>query len=130
MNPYDRTREIVSKFPGIHERESHGAKCFFLNNKKPLCYFHDNHRGDGRISIWCPLAEGDAADLVDNDPLHYFRPTTSSSGAFSNWVGLYLDVNGNEIIDWENVSILIEEAFRHIAPKRIVEEYDAEEQSR
>ena len=34
------------------ERFSHGAPCFFVQDTRAVCYYHDNHRGDGRISLW------------------------------------------------------------------------------
>jgi hypothetical protein len=48
---FDRVRSIALALPGVTERISHGEPCFFVQEKRPLCYFHDNHRGDGRIRI-------------------------------------------------------------------------------
>ena len=51
MNALDRVRRIVLALPGVNERMSHGEPCFFIRDKRPLCYFHDDHNGDGRISL-------------------------------------------------------------------------------
>ena len=47
----DMVRSIALALPGVDERISHGEPCFFVG-KRPLCYFHDDHRGDGRIALW------------------------------------------------------------------------------
>jgi len=49
----DQVRRIALALPGVIERESHGEPCFFVKGSRPLCYFHDSHRGDGRISLLC-----------------------------------------------------------------------------
>src|SRR5437762_5041987 len=55
MRTLDRVRRIALALPGVNERMSHGEPCFFVRDKRPLCYFHDNHNGDGRIALWCPV---------------------------------------------------------------------------
>jgi hypothetical protein len=50
-----RVRQMALALPEVTERLSHGEPCFFVRDKRPLCYFHDDHNGDGRISLWCPL---------------------------------------------------------------------------
>jgi hypothetical protein len=39
----DRVRKIALALPEVNERLSHGEPCFFVRDKRPLCYFHDNH---------------------------------------------------------------------------------------
>ena len=45
----DRVRAIALALPEVTERLSHGATCFFVRDKRPLCYFHDHHNDD-RVS--------------------------------------------------------------------------------
>jgi hypothetical protein len=40
----DRVRRIALAMPEVNERLSHGAPCFFIRDKRPVCYFHDHHR--------------------------------------------------------------------------------------
>src|SRR5258708_19622304 len=87
---YGRVRQIALAFPGVSERVSHGARCFFIQDRRPLCYFHDNHRGDGRISLWCPAPPGVPDLLVGAQPERFFKPPTSASGAFAGWLGTFL----------------------------------------
>lgn len=48
---FAQVRRIVLASPGVTERISHGEPCFFVQGKRPLCYFHDNHRGDGHLAV-------------------------------------------------------------------------------
>ena len=74
-----RLRELALALPGVAERVSHGAVCFFIAERSPLCYFHDNHRGDGRVSLWFP-ASADLQDaLVSAEPARFLRPETSAA---------------------------------------------------
>ena len=82
--PFTRIREIALALPEVNERESHGAPCFFLRDKRPICYFHpDGSHGSGRVSIWCPAPSGAADEMVDAEPDRFFRPTPSASGVFA-----------------------------------------------
>ena len=120
----ERVRGIALEFPEVSERLSHGEPCFFVREKRPLCYFHDNHNGDGRISLWCPVPPGVQQELVSTEPERFFAPATSARGVFADWVGMYLDTAGKHRVDWEEVAALIEDAFRTVAPKTLVAELD------
>jgi hypothetical protein len=41
----DEVRKIALALPEVNERLSHGALCFFIQDRRPLCYYHDNHCG-------------------------------------------------------------------------------------
>ena len=47
--PIDHLRRIVSAWPEIDERISHGSPTFW-GGKKTFASFHENHHGDGRIA--------------------------------------------------------------------------------
>ena len=117
-------RRITLVLPEVKERWSHGALCFFVRGSRALCYVHDNHRGDGRISLWCPARPGVQEELVSIEPGRFFRPPTSASGTFSNWVGVFLDLAGDDEVDWGEVAAIIEEAYRLVAPKKLIAELE------
>jgi hypothetical protein len=120
----DQVRRIALAFPGVTERVSHGEPCFFVQGRRPLCYFHDDHRGDGRISLWCPAPSGVPSELTATDPNRFFHPTPSASGVFATWLGVYLDTAGDDRVDWAEVAKLLEDAFRVVAPKALIAELD------
>jgi hypothetical protein len=117
MRELERVRKIALALPEVNERLSHGQPCFFVRDKRPLCYFHDNKNADGRISLWCPVRDDVREELINAEPERFFPPPTSASGAFRGWLGLYLDVSGKVKVDWREVSALLEDAYRHVAPR-------------
>src|SRR5918993_153728 len=123
----DQVRRIALALPGVTERTSHGEPCFFVQGKRPLCYFHDNHRGDGRISLWCPAPPGVPADLTASEPDRFFHPTPSTSGVFATWLGVYLDTDGYDPVAWDEIAGIVEDAFRTVAPKTLTDELDTAE---
>ena len=57
-------RKIALALPEVNERTSHGARCYFIRYQRPLCYFHDDHRDDGRISCGVPSRSERALALM------------------------------------------------------------------
>lgn len=117
-----RERKIALALPEVSERTSHGAPCFFIRDKLPLCYFHNDHRGDGRISLWCPAAPDVQDTMVRVDPERFFRPAASSAGHFRDWLGVFLDIDDE--VDWDEVAFILERAYRTIAPKALIAKLD------
>ena len=76
----------------------------------------DGHafHGDGRVALWLAAPEGAQAGLVAAAPEHYFVPPYVGH---RGWVGVRL-VRG---LEWDAVAGAIEEAYSHVAPKRLVE---------
>jgi hypothetical protein len=120
----DQVRRIALALPAVTERLSHGEPCFFVRDKLALCYYHDNHRGDGRLSLWCPAPPGLQEALVSTEPERFFRPPMSAKGTFSGWLGVYLDTAGDNEPDWGEIAAIIEDAFRHVAPRKLIAELD------
>jgi hypothetical protein len=121
-----RVRGIALALPEVNERLSHGEPCFFIRDRRALCYFHDDHNGDGRISIWCPVPSDVREDLVTTEPSRFFKPPTSAGGVFSGWLGAYLDLTGKDRVDWNEIGALLRDAYRHVAPKSLVDELDGD----
>lgn len=121
---FDRVRKIALALPDVSERLSHGEPCFFVRERRPFCYFHDDHNGDGRISLWCPTLPGVQEELVTAEPQRFFRPAPSASGSFSTWLGVYLDTTGTDRVDWKEITKILEDAYRAAAPKRLVKELE------
>ncbi len=70
----DAVRKLACALPEVNERRSHGAPCFFIQDKGALCYYHDDHRGDGRVSLWFPVRCGGREEMADIDPERFFKP--------------------------------------------------------
>jgi hypothetical protein len=116
----DRLRSVALALPEVTERVSHGEPCFFVRGRRPLCYFHDDRGGDGRVTLWCPAPPGVAVELASEEPRRFFVPPTSARGAFAGWLGIYLDTTGDDAVDWDEIARVLDDAYRVVAPKALV----------
>jgi len=123
MSDLERLRRITFALPEVTERLSHGAPCFFVREKTPLCYFHDHHNDD-RVSLWCPAPPGVQEGLIRAQPERFFKPTPSAKGTFSDWLGVFLDTRGDATVDWGEIAEILEDAFRLVAPASVVARLD------
>ncbi len=121
-----KVRKIALALPEVNERRSHGEPCFFVRDKRPLAYFHDNRAGDGRVTLWCPAPTGVPSELAATEPDRFFEPAPSASGVFSTWLGVYLDTAGADRVDWGEIARILEDAYRTVAPKALVAQLDAD----
>ena len=71
-----------------------------------------------------PAPPGVPADLTASEPERFFHPTPSASGVFANWLGVYLDTDGDDRVDWREIAGIIHDAFRTVAPKPFIDELD------
>jgi hypothetical protein len=111
-----RVRALCLALPEATERLSHGAPTFFV--KKSFLMFHNDHHGDGRLAIWCAAPEGAQTAMIGADPERFFRPPYVGP---SGWIGVRLDVRP----DWDEIAGIIEDAYRHVAPAKLVAVLDA-----
>ncbi len=119
----DQVRRIALALPGVSERPTHGAVGFYVTGR-PLCYVHDDHRGDGRVSMWFPSSAAVQEELVTGEPDRFFAPQPSASGTFSTWVAVFLD-SSQSAVDWSEIREILLETYRRLAPRRLVAELDA-----
>jgi len=110
-------RRICLGLPEVTERLSHGAPTFFVRDKTTFVMFHDDHHGDGRLALWCAAPPGVQAELVRTEPDRFFRPPYVGN---RGWIGVRLDVAP----DWDEITGIVTEAFRCVAPKRLVAQLD------
>lgn len=125
QHPLGRIRQIAAGLPEVTERLSHGAPCFFVRGRTPICRFHDSgFAGDDRVSLWCPAGPDLRDELLTTEPERFFAPTPSASGVFGDWIGVYLDTVDGAAVDWSEIAALLQEAYRLRAPKALVARLD------
>lgn len=112
-DPLDRVREICLALPETTERLSHGSPTFFIRGKKTFVMYLDNHHGDGRLALWCAAPDDVQAELVDSEPARFFRPPYVGH---RGWIGVRLDRD----LDWDEIAGIVEDAYRHVAPRTLV----------
>ena len=111
IEPLDRLRALCLALPEVTERLSHGEPTWFVRDKKTFVMFADHHH-DERLAFWCAAPEGAQEALVARYPARFFRPPYVG---VRGWLGVYLDVP----VDWDEVAVLVEDAFRVVAPRRL-----------
>jgi hypothetical protein len=116
-SPLDRIRKLCLALPETTERLSHGEPTWFVRDKKVFVTYADQHHDD-RVGFWAAAGEGVQQELIATDPERYYRPPYVGH---RGWIGVYLDVPA----DWERIEELVEDAYRQIAPKKLVAELDA-----
>jgi hypothetical protein len=116
-NPLDRLRQLCLALPEVTERLSHGEPTWFVQGKKTFVMFANHHHGD-RLAFWCAGADGAQEMLVGAEPERFFVPPYVGH---RGWLGVYLDVP----VDWEQIADLVVDAYRRVAPRKLVAALDA-----
>ena len=117
MDGLERLRGLCLGLPETTERLSHGEPTWFVREKKTFVMFADQHHDD-RTGFWCAAPEGAQEALIAADPKHFFRPPYVGH---RGWLGVYLDVE----VDWGEVAIVVERAYRRVAPKKLLQVLDS-----
>lgn len=109
-----RLREICLAFPEATEDGGVGAPSFKVRGR----IFAMQHRMTGRPSLWTRAQPGTQEVLVGGDPDHFFRPPYVGQ---HGWLGAWID---REDVDWEHLAVLVDEAYRRTAPKKLLRALD------
>ena len=118
-DPLARLEGICCGFPEVTERPSHGAPTFFVQDKRAfLSLWRDGHHDLTFPHLWCAAPPGAQAELVEAEPDRFFRPPYVGH---RGWIGVRLDPP----VDWNELAQVCEEAYRTVAPKRLIALLDA-----
>jgi hypothetical protein len=112
----EKIRAICKGLPGVTERVSHGAPAFFAG-KQFVMLWPNGHHDRNFPHLWCAAPLGVQDDLVTTEPDRFFRPPYVGG---RGWIGVRLDGE----IDWEELSVICEEAFRVVAPAKLIATLD------
>ena len=108
----DRVRAICMALPEVTEKLSHGAPSFFVK-KQFVMLWPDGHHDHHFAHLWCAAPIGAQAELVETEPDRFFRsPYVGARG----WIGVRLDRG----VDWDELAAVCADAYRTIAPKKLV----------
>ena len=117
----DRIRAICLALPGMSEKVSHGSPAFFAG-KQAVMLWADGHHDHDFPHLWCAAPVGVQQALVQEALVtgsdRYFRPPYVGH---RGWIGVRLDGD----VDWDELADLIEDAYRTVAPAKLVRELDA-----
>lgn len=107
-----RVREICLALPEATEKLSHGAPAFFVK-KQFVMLWCDGHHDHQFPHLWCAASLGAQEELVATEPTRFFRPPYVGG---RGWIGVRLDGK----VDWDELAAICEDAYRVVAPKRLV----------
>ena len=113
----DRVRAICLALPGVTERPSHGAPAFYAG-KQFVTLWSDGHHDHAFPHMWCAAPPGAQDELVVSEPDRFFRPPYVGG---RGWLGVRLDGE----VDWDEVGAICEDAFRTVAPRKLLAALDA-----
>jgi hypothetical protein len=109
-----RLRKLCLALPEAHEVEAWGEPTFRVRNKLFAMYAAaGNHHGTGRPAVWCKAAPGNQTLMIKAAPSRFFVPPYVGP---SGWIGVWLD----GAADWDELADLLRDAYRLVAPKRLV----------
>jgi hypothetical protein len=115
----DEVRAICMALPQVTERPSHGAPTWFVQGKKTFVQLWETgHHQDDFPHLWCAAPPGVQGELVEAEPDRFFRPPYVGG---RGWLGVRLDVD----VDWDEIAGICADAYRTVAPSRLVGELDA-----
>lgn len=112
-------REICLSLPETTERLSHGEPTFFVRDKKTFVMCDTYHHNREVLGFWCAAPQGAQEVLIGANPERFFRPPYVGH---RGWLGVRLDV---EPIDWDEIRALVEDAYRVVAPAKLVAQLEA-----
>jgi hypothetical protein len=112
-DPVQRLRQICLALPEMTERLSHGEPAWFVRGTKTVACLDDHHHGADHLALWCPAPPGVQEELIDQEPGRFFRPPYVG---VRGWLGVRID----EDPDWDEITQIIEDAYRMVAPKKLI----------
>ncbi|HEY3501174.1 MAG TPA: MmcQ/YjbR family DNA-binding protein [Actinocatenispora sp.] len=115
-DPLPRLRAACLALPDATERPSHGEPCWFVRDRKLFVMYADHHH-DGRLGFWCAAPPGAQEALVSAEPERFYRPPYVGH---RGWLGVRLDVP----VDWAELTEIVTDAYRTVAPKTLVARLD------
>lgn len=111
-DPVARVRALCLALPQAEERASHNEPAWFVGRRQ-FASLDDHHHGSAHLAVWLPAAPGVQDTLVREAPERFFVPPYVGH---RGWLGAYLDVPQ----DWDVLAELLEDAYRLVAPRRLL----------
>jgi hypothetical protein len=116
-----RVRTCCLALPEVTERPSHSAPTWFVRGKRSFVMLWEHgHHDDDFPHLWCAAPSGAQEELVTSEPHRFFRPPYVGG---RGWIGVRLDRD----VAWSEVEQICIDAYRTVAPARLVSELDAHE---
>jgi hypothetical protein len=109
----ERVGTICLALPEAAERLSHGAPTWFVRGKSFATLWAHGHHDHEFPHLWVAGPPGAQQELTGSEPDRFFRPPYVGG---RGWIGVRLDRDP----DWAEIAELCQDAYRVIAPARLV----------
>ncbi|RAY11214.1 MmcQ/YjbR family DNA-binding protein [Actinomadura craniellae] len=113
----ERLAELAAGLPGLVIEESGGHTGYLLRGRR-IAWLLVDHHGDDRLGLCVKAPPGEQETLIAAGPGRYYSPAYLGA---KGWVGV--DLSGGP--DWDQITGLLEQAWRMSATKRALAAYDA-----
>lgn len=113
----ERVRAVCLGLPEATEKLSHGSPAFFAGKQFAMLW-PDGHHDNDFPHLWCAAPPGAQEQLVGSVDGIFRPPYVGHRG----WIGVRLDGT----VDWTEITELLEDAYRVVAPKKLVAKLEAE----
>jgi hypothetical protein len=110
-DPLPRLRALCMALPEVTEKLSHGEPTWFV--RKVFVMYADHHHDDV-LAFWCAAPPGAQEALLAERPDRFFRPPYVGH---RGWLGVRLD---RPDPDWDEIAEIVTDAYRQIAPRKLV----------
>jgi len=110
--PIDRLRALCLALPEAAEKRAWGEPTWRVRDRL-FAQLDDHHHGADRLAVWLPAPLGAQELLVKADPARFFVPPYVG---VRGWIGVRIDRRP----DWGAVAELVRDAYRRVAPRRLV----------
>jgi hypothetical protein len=114
----DRVERLIAQLPGVEVEDASGHRGYAVRGRR-FAWFLVDHHGDDRLTLSMRAPPGVQESLVTGRSDAYFVPSYVGS---RGWVAADLDPKGP--CDWDELGMLLEQAWRMTAPRRLVTSYD------
>ena len=115
-----RVIAICLELPEVEVTDGHPPHRGFKVVGKNLGWFTVNEHGSGRIALIVRAAPKENEELVASDPERFELPKYV---ARHGYVSYFLDLP-KRAVDWDEVTELVRDSYRLVAPKRLARELD------
>jgi hypothetical protein len=112
----ERLRRICMALPEVTEKIAWGEPTWRAG--KIFAQMDTHHHGADHVAVWLPARPGVQAELVEEDPSHFFRPPYVGH---KGWIGVRIDNQP----DWKTVVSLVADAYHEVASPRLQALLDA-----
>lgn len=118
-----RRQQLIDEIEAFPEAVSEvggdsGQHVGFTVRKKRFAWYLDDHHGDGVVALTCKAPLGVNTEMAAAEPDRFFIPAYTGK---RGWLGIRLDI---DVLDWDEIARLIEDAYRLTAPKSLIAQLD------